>query len=264
MPLQISCRNLQHNEFSLQHGPSVQFISVNFPYLFYLLERLIWDFTFESVSFIVLLFNMMKSKGVSSDNTENTVTSSEDVERPDRTAAVDSSRPWADLPPKMHNMHHPQREQLDEPAHEKSLGAGYGDNEFVSDLPQLSDLGAGKANDRVAVRRREKPLYGTGSSDAETTAAERNGSDISNAYGNYQAPRPSQALTQMHAPNNMATRSSKGMLENWKNSEEKEYMWEDMNSRLKDHGGAENSQKDGWNYDGVEKPISLQRGKWMP
>ncbi|XP_058070275.1 uncharacterized protein LOC131219242 isoform X3 [Magnolia sinica] len=230
MPLQISCRNLQHNEFSLQHGPSVQFISVNFPYLFYLLERLIWDFTFESVSFIVLLFNMMKSKGVSSDNTENTVTSSEDVERPDRTAAVDSSRPWADLPPKMH----------------------------------LSDLGAGKANDRVAVRRREKPLYGTGSSDAETTAAERNGSDISNAYGNYQAPRPSQALTQMHAPNNMATRSSKGMLENWKNSEEKEYMWEDMNSRLKDHGGAENSQKDGWNYDGVEKPISLQRGKWMP
>ncbi|XP_058108333.1 uncharacterized protein LOC131251568 isoform X2 [Magnolia sinica] len=171
-----------------------------------------------------------RSKGVRSDNTENTVTSSEDVERPDRTAAVDSSRQWADLPAKMHR----------------------------------SDLGAGKANDRVAVRGREKPWYGTGSSDVETTAAERNGSDISNAYGNYQAPRPSQALTQMHAPNNMATRSSKGMLENWKNSEEEEYMWEDMNSRLKDHGGAENSQKDGWTYDGMEKPISLQRGKWMP
>ncbi|XP_058108371.1 polyadenylation and cleavage factor homolog 4 isoform X2 [Magnolia sinica] len=204
------------------------------------------------------------SRGASSDNTEGTVTSSEDVERPDRTSVVSSSRPWVDLPAKLHNIQHPQREQLNDPAHEKNPGAGYGDYEFVSDLPRCSDLAAGKTNDRVAGRKRDNPWYGTGSSDADMTAGETNSSDIPSAYGTYQASRSVQVLNQIHPPHNVATRSSRGAMGNWKNSEEEEYMWEDMNSRLTDHGGTENSKKDGWTHGVVQKPVSSQRGKWMP
>lgn len=71
---------------------------------------------------------------------------------------------------------------------------------------------------------------------------------------------PRSAQTETH---NIGSRSTRGTPGNWKNSEEEEYLWEDMNSRLTD-GEMVSSRKDGWNHDDAEKPESLQRGKWMP
>ncbi|KAL5976424.1 hypothetical protein ACLOJK_020755 [Asimina triloba] len=204
-----------------------------------------------------------RSKGVSSDNSDVTVTSSEDAERPNRTAFAGSSRPWADSPAKMHNMQRPQREHLNEPTHEKNSGVGYGDYEFMSDLSQNSYSGDGKANDKTVGRKRDKPWYGAANIDTEPTAGERNVSDVSKAYGHYQEARSAQTLGQMHLPCNAAPRNSREPVGNWKNSEEEEYLWEDMNTRLTDHGGTENSGKDCWNQDGVEKPAVSQRNKWM-
>lgn len=201
-----------------------------------------------------------RAKGLSSDDGGTMVKTTEDEEKPDRTSFTGSARPWTEPPSKRS-----QREQLDEPAREKNPDAGYGDHEFASDLPRRPDLGLGKANERITGRSSlDQSWYGAGSKASETTAGQRNGFDFPNAYGNYRETKSSQNVSQLPPTEKIMSRSTKDTLGNWKNSEEEEYMWEDINSRLTDHGGTDNSRKDGWNQDDAEKAVSLKRGKWMP
>ncbi|XP_077235866.1 pre-mRNA cleavage complex 2 Pcf11-like protein isoform X2 [Tasmannia lanceolata] len=196
-----------------------------------------------------------RSKGISSDNSGSTGSVSvDDGDKLDRTAISGSARPWTDLPVK--NVQRPQREQLNEPILDRNPNAGYGDYE------RQSDIEIGKSWERIAEQGLEKPWYGAGS--ADSTVGQKNSFDIPNVYGNHRPHRSTQASSQLHPAQAIASRSSRGTSGNWKNSEEEEYMWEDMNSRLTDHGGTHNSRKDGLNPDDAKEPVSSQRGKWMP
>ncbi|XP_077241224.1 polyadenylation and cleavage factor homolog 4-like [Tasmannia lanceolata] len=206
-----------------------------------------------------------RSKGISSDNSGSTGSgSAEDVEKPDRTAITKSARPWPDLPVKIHNVQRPQREQLNEATLEKNPSAGYRDYEFVSDPPLQSDIESGKSREKIAERGLDKPWYGAGNNVADAPTGRRNSFDIPTAFENHRAQRSTRAISRLHPTQAIANRSGRGTSGNWKNSEEEEYMWEDMNSRLTDHGVTHSSRKDGWNPDDAEKLISSQRGKWMP
>eukprot|EP00268_Persea_americana_P001350 TRINITY_DN10406_c1_g1_i1.p1 TRINITY_DN10406_c1_g1~~TRINITY_DN10406_c1_g1_i1.p1 ORF type:complete len:1148 (+),score=259.03 TRINITY_DN10406_c1_g1_i1:390-3833(+) len=200
-----------------------------------------------------------RAKEISSDVSGSAIMSAEDVTRPDRTSTIGSTRPWTDVPAKMPKIQRPQIEKSNEPAHEINPGAECGDYEFISDLPRRSDLAIVNASERTVERSGiDKPWYGAGSNATDTTAGQRNGFDFPNSYRNYRVPRSAQTET-----HNIGSRSTRGTPGNWKNSEEEEYLWEDMNSRLTD-GEMVSSRKDGWNHDDAEKPESLQRGKWMP
>ncbi|KAF8403223.1 hypothetical protein HHK36_011322 [Tetracentron sinense] len=195
-------------------------------------------------------------KGTVNDNAGTVGSSAEDAEGPeppDRTASIGSGRPWTDIPAKMHNIQHPQREPLSEPVHGKNSGVGFGDYEYGSDLSRHVDLGTRRASENVTERGLAKSLYRAGSNVAEVIAGQRNGFDIQYGVLNHRGPKSAQAFDQLEPKQPVANRSSRGVSRNWKNSEEEEYMWDDMNSRLSDHGAPDSSRRDSWTPDDAEK-----------
>ncbi|KAF8397812.1 hypothetical protein HHK36_016735 [Tetracentron sinense] len=202
------------------------------------------------------------AKGTINDITGTMVTSAEDAERLDKRTSIGSGRSRTDLPIKMHNIQYPQREAFSEPLHVKKSGAGYLDYEYGSDLKRHSNL----VNERVTKQGGlDKPWHGDGGNVAGTIVGKRNGFDIKHEFPNKRAPRSANAVVQLQPTKDIANRSIKGMSRNWKNSEENEYMWDDMNSRLTDHGASNSSKGNGWISEHAEKLFEDQlrqpRGK---
>ncbi|MQL92542.1 hypothetical protein Taro_025166 [Colocasia esculenta] len=183
------------------------------------------------------------------------VSTNEDVERPVRVPLIGGSRQWADQSIK--NLQQPQRELSNESVREKNPGPGYGDQEFVSDYSRHSDSGILRTSGRYTEHEVSKKPWGTvGRNSHEAPFEERNGSDANHAYGNYVSGQTS-IQPSSNRPN-ATNKSSIITSQNWKNSEEEEYMWDDVNSRLMDPGISNTSS---WSVDDSEGPTTLRRAK---
>ncbi|XP_010243716.1 PREDICTED: polyadenylation and cleavage factor homolog 4-like isoform X2 [Nelumbo nucifera] len=151
------------------------------------------------------------------------------------------------------NVPRPQKEALSEPVHEKSSTAGFGDYEYGSDISRSSSLGVGRASERVTEREGPgKPWFGVGGNVTDAIIGPRNGFETQHGFQNYPPPRSAQPVVQMQQAQSIASRNSRGVSRNWKNSEEEEYVWDDMNSRLADHGALDSSRRDGLTPDDAE------------
>ncbi|KAJ6848356.1 polyadenylation and cleavage factor-like protein 4 [Iris pallida] len=208
-----------------------------------------------------------RAKELSSDDGRGVIGPLDDVERPDRNVITGNTRQRTDMPSRIPVMEisiqRPQRELLNNTSPEKKAVDDVKGHGFSSILPRQHDLGA-RISEKITERDELGKQYcGTGSSATEVISTRSNGFDAINAYENY---RSGLSQPDSRPPSVQLDNINKAIHPkfNWKNSEEEEYMWDDMGSKLKDYGGTNSSVRGGWNTDSADKPTNLQRGQWKP
>lgn len=132
-----------------------------------------------------------------------------------------------------------QKEKLNEHVPEKSITAAYGDSDYGSDVSRRSAFGAGRGGERIKEQGFDKPWYDSGTG---KILSQRSGLDIKHGFQSIsQKSATSDAHPQLiqSLPNRTSTLTDRS----WKNSEEEEYMWDDVNSAAKDRWASEDSDK---------------------
>ncbi|CAN4121421.1 unnamed protein product [Withania somnifera] len=169
-----------------------------------------------------------RAKGAVSD-IGSTINVNEDAERPEKTTSVSSGRSWIDP-----SIKRAQKEKLNEHVPEKTINAAYGDSDYVFDLSRRSTFGVGRGGERFKEQGFDKPWYDSGSG---KILSQRGGLDIKHGF---QKSATSDAHPQLipSIPNRTSTLTDRS----WKNSEEEEYMWDDVNG-AKDRWASEDSDK---------------------
>ena len=142
-------------------------------------------------------------------------------------------------------------------AQEKNITAAYADYEYGSDLSRTPGIGR-----RAVDEGRDKPWSTTGSNLAEKLSGQRNGFNIKLGYENYPAPRSANTGARLLPTQNFSSSSSnRGLSTNWKNSEEEEFMWGEMNSMLTGHSAsaiASSIGKDQWTPEDSDNSVKLE------
>lgn len=193
-----------------------------------------------------------------------------------------SPKGWSEAPLKRPNIQRPPRgDAFNEPGYGQKPSTGYGDYDFSVDRVRSSEIGTGKPNERVTERDDglERPWYGERIEEPESNTAsvpygQRNGYDwqkpsahgvLFDSYGNNRGPRVARGpISHLPPPQDITSRNSRVMSRNWQNSEEEEYMWDDMNTRSVDHGrGNDKMRKGDWFSADIDKSLGLGRGKRM-
>ncbi|KAL3358196.1 hypothetical protein AABB24_015374 [Solanum stoloniferum] len=174
-----------------------------------------------------------KAKGAVSD-ISSTPNVNEDAERPERTTSVSSGRSWIDP-----SIKRAQKEKLNEHVPEKTISAAYGDSDYVSDLSRRAAFGVGRGGERFKEQGFDKPWYDSGTG---KILSQRSSLDVKHGFQSIpQKSATSDAHPQLipSLPNRTSTLTDRS----WKNSEEEEYMWDDVNNAAKDRWASEDSDK---------------------
>ncbi|KAK4272778.1 hypothetical protein QN277_021285 [Acacia crassicarpa] len=200
--------------------------------------------------------------GTTNDMTGTIASSTEDTDRLDR--AMVTSRPWADPRLKMRNIKPANRDAFDDYLPEKSIGISYEGNGQGSTLSSNMGLGIGGTGGRATDFGRDKIWYKSGK-DIGEISGQGNGLSLKHSVSTHEATKslnldahqpPTQSLSEISIRSSVISRS-------WKNSEEEEFLWDNMDSGVTDNTASSVSSdlaKDHWTADdeGLDPPLSRQ------
>ncbi|CAI9097817.1 OLC1v1034316C3 [Oldenlandia corymbosa var. corymbosa] len=178
-----------------------------------------------------------------SDTSGNLANLSEDMERFERASSAGSGRPWADPPAK-----YPQRQHLGDVIQGENVSAAFEDSEYDSMISKQSGLLSGRAGDKPKAQG-VNPWFESGGV-MPTISEQKNGFDLKHGYS---ALRSSASDANLLPRHRLPIKSTSEMTKSWKNSEEEEYMWDDINSRLTDQGATSGSVRERWTPDDSER-----------
>ena len=156
----------------------------------------------------------------------------------------------------MQDIQRPLRDAPNDLAQEKNVAAAYLDYECGSDLSRTSGVGR-----RVVDEGQDKSWSLAGNNLAEKLSGQRNGFNNKLGYENYPAPKSANTGARLLPMQKFSSGSSNRVLStNWKNSEEEEFMWGEMNSMLTGHGApaiASGTGKDQCTPEDSDNSVSL-------
>ncbi|CAM8952528.1 unnamed protein product [Rhodiola kirilowii] len=93
---------------------------------------------------------------------------------------------------------------------------------------------------KSGIGQHDKHWYGTGTNPADTVMGQRNGYDGKRKVTSYSTPQ------------SVPSRTNGGMSRSWKNNEEEEYLWDDIDSRVNKHSTPADPRKDNMAFDNCE------------
>lgn len=159
-----------------------------------------------------------------------------------RTTSLNTAR-RADPRLKMHNIQHPPKDVGTGSFQQNSLE--FGAYDYNTELARHSASGIKKPSDRVSEQVLDRAWYGSGNSIAETTSSRVNSSNVKLGNTNYLGSEPANRDPNLQNAHNLVSgRSSIEIDRSWKNSEEEEYTWDDVNSRTASYGVNRKSKRD--------------------
>lgn len=160
-------------------------------------------------------------------------------------------------------MERPQQERVNSAAHGTKVIKQDSDYEHSSDFPQEPDLGIGRMSGRLKDHDgHDRLFYGAGVAATGAQLTRRNEFGVKQSYGVSHVLGSKQASNRLSSLDSGSTERKKLEATGcWKNSEEEEFVWDDIKTRM-DLGGTNNSVKGGWSTGETKKSMSLQRGKW--
>ncbi|GFZ02470.1 pre-mRNA cleavage complex 2 Pcf11-like protein [Actinidia rufa] len=172
-----------------------------------------------------------RAKEVANDNTGIVVNLPEDAERVDRAVGIGSGRPRADPLPKMHNIQRSHRDAPNESTREKNI-------EQVRGLRIEDSTSLGIELAGIWLRQ---------------CLAKGMVFDVKHGFPSYSAPGLMNTDEHILPTQKIPGKSTSGVNRNWKNSDEEEFMWDDVNSRSNDHVAIDSSKRDRWTPDDSER-----------
>ncbi|XP_068473435.1 polyadenylation and cleavage factor homolog 4-like isoform X2 [Phaseolus vulgaris] len=189
------------------------------------------------------------SKGVVDDMTGALLNSNEESERPERV--LGASRPWLDPRINMLNNQHAHRDAFNDSVPEKSIDGSFGGSQYGSGISSNLVSGAGRTGTKLIDLGHEKTWFKTDGSEAETIPGQKNGFSLKRSFSNREAPKSINLEAHRQPRQSITNIRNNVMSGNWKNSEEEEFTWDEMNTGLTDHGPnvSSNLSTDSWMTD---------------
>ncbi|XP_019456273.1 PREDICTED: uncharacterized protein LOC109357035 isoform X1 [Lupinus angustifolius] len=189
----------------------------------------------------------IKTKGGVNDMNEAFLNSKEDPER-----ALGSARPLLDPRITMKNNLRINRDAFNDSVPEKSIRESYGGNQYSSDTSNKLSLVVGRTFGRVTELGHDKPWYKAGGIVAETRSGQGIDFSVKHGFSNHEALKSMKLDAHRQPTLNINNKRSSVMSSNWKNSEEEEFTWDEMNTGLTGHGApnvSNNLSTDTWTAD---------------
>ncbi|CAL5207368.1 unnamed protein product [Lathyrus oleraceus] len=142
---------------------------------------------------------------------------------------------------------HTHRDPFDDPVPEKSISASYGGSEHGSNLSRNMGVGIGRTDGSITELGHRTLYNKTAAGVSGSISGQRNGVGLKHSFSNTEATTISDA---QHQPTRNITGIKRNVMSSsWKNSEEEEYMWDEMNTGLTSHGVRNNLGNDAWTAD---------------
>jgi len=161
----------------------------------------------------------------------------------------------------LQNNQHAHRDAFNKSVPEKSIDGSFGGSQYGSGISSNLISGAGRTGTKLTDLGHEKTWFKTDGGDAETISGQTNGFSLKRSFSNREAPKSINLEAHRQPRQSITNIRNNVMSGNWKNSEEEEFTWDEMNTGLTDHGPNVSStlSTDSWMTDD-ENLVSLLKG----
>ncbi|XP_073151144.1 polyadenylation and cleavage factor homolog 4 isoform X1 [Henckelia pumila] len=172
-----------------------------------------------------------RARGTSIDDNGPTMKSIDDVRAPERTSNINSGKSWAGSYAK--SIQHQHRDLVNESVHDRHSSAAQVHSDYGTNVLERTSLGTGSMGEISKEQGFDRIRYAFSFDVTGKISQENNGFDMNHGF------EPSKSGSHLQRNKNFISRKIDGIDRSWKNMEEEEYTWDEINSRPTDCGAAQ-------------------------